>query len=303
MKYKSILKTLFIVAALAIMGYYFQKNWAAIRQHEWNFNIKLLILSAVLLWAAISAYIFVIYFIVKRLVGAKIKYIQMYRIINITNIGRYLPGKLWNVLGFFMYVGEYGIGKKQATLSILASEVAGKGGALFLGLFYFLFSSKFQDFLPAMIILLAACLIVMHPRILDKLINFGLKLIKKPPVKIEFAYRDMLLFFLMYIGVWLCYSLAFYVLVKSITPIDINFWRFSPILPMCWVVGYVMLFAPGGIGVREGMLTLTLSEYMSPEVALVIALAQRIWTLLVEGLNFGQAMMIKSDAKKIKNKL
>jgi hypothetical protein len=29
MKYKSILKTLFIVAALAIMGYYFQKNWAA----------------------------------------------------------------------------------------------------------------------------------------------------------------------------------------------------------------------------------------------------------------------------------
>ncbi len=154
-----------------------------------------------------------------------------------------------------------------------------------------------------MIILLAACLIVMHPRILDKLINFGLKLIKKPPVKIEFLYRDMLLFFLMYIGVWLCYSLAFYVLVKSITPIDINFWRFSPILPMCWVVGYVMLFAPGGIGVREGMLTLTLSEYMSPEVALVIALAQRIWTLLVEGLNFGQAMMIKSDAKKIKNKL
>jgi len=288
------------VAALAIMGYYFQKNWSAIQQHDWNFNIKFLILSAILLWAAISAYIYVIYFIVKRLSGVKIKYIQMYRIINITNIGRYLPGKLWNVLGFFMYVEEYGIGKKQATLSIMASEVAGKGGALFLGLFYFLFSSKFQNFLPVMIILLAACLTVMHPRILDKLVNYGLKLIKRQPVKIEFSYRDMLLFFLMYIGVWLTYSVAFYTLVKSITPVEINFLHFSPILPMCWVVGYVMLFAPGGIGVREGMLTLTLSEFMSPEVALVIAIAQRIWTLVVEGLLFTQSMMIKSDAKQSK---
>ena len=66
------------------------------------------------------------------------------------------------------------------------------------------------------------------------------------------------------------------------------------------VVGYIMLFAPGGIGVREGMLTLTLSEFMSPEVALVIAIAQRIWTLAVEGMNFAHGMLIKSDAKQNK---
>ncbi len=222
----------------------------------------------------------------------------MYRIINITNIGRYLPGKLWNMVGFYMYVGEYGLTKKQLTLSILASEVASKGGALFLGLFYFLFSSRFQNLLPLMIALLAACLIVMHPRVLEVLVNIGLKILKKQPIEISFSYGNMLIFFLMYIGVWLIYSLAFYCLVQSITSIEVNFIRFMPILPMCWVVGYIMLFAPGGIGVREGMLTLTLSEFMSPEIALAISLAQRVWTLIVEGLNFLHSMMIKPDTKR-----
>ncbi|MCP4583506.1 MAG: flippase-like domain-containing protein [candidate division Zixibacteria bacterium] len=298
MNIKTIFKSLFIVAALSIMGYYFQDNWASLQEYEWDIDIKLMLLSSILLWFAISGYIFVVNYILKKLTGVKIRFIQMYRIINITNIGRYLPGKLWNMVGFFMYVEEYGLTKKQITLSIMASEVAGKGGALFLGLFYFLFSTKFQNLLPLMIALLAACLIVMHPRVLEKIVNIGLKILKKQPVKISFSYGNMLVFFLIYIGVWLIYSLAFYTLVKSITPVEINFIHFMPILPMCWVVGYIMLFAPGGIGIREGMLTLTLSEFMSPEIALTIALAQRIWTLGVEGLNFLHSMMIKSDTMK-----
>jgi len=298
MKIKTILKTLFIVSALAVMGYYFQNNWASLKDYEWDIDIKLILLSSVIFWFAISGYIFVVNYILKTLTGVKIKFIQMYRIINITNIGRYLPGKLWNMVGFFMYVEEYGLTKKQITLSIIASEVAGKGGALFLGLFYFLFSTKFQNLLPLMIALLAACLIVMHPRVLEKIVNIGLKILKKQPVKISFSYANMLLFFVIYIGVWLIYSLAFYTLVKSITPIEINFIHFMPILPMCWVVGYIMLFAPGGIGIREGMLTLTLSEFMSPEIALTIALVQRLWTLAVEGLNFLHATMIKPDTKR-----
>ncbi|MCD6161389.1 MAG: hypothetical protein J7K40_03125 [candidate division Zixibacteria bacterium] len=296
---KTIINTLFIVSALFMMAYYLHSNWAVLKDYQWQFNIKLALLSICLLWIATSGSVYIIAHISRKLTGVNIKYFQMYRIISITSIGRYLPGKIWNILGFYYYISEYGIDKKKATLTIAASEVAGKGGALTLGLCYFLFSSKFQDYLPLMIILLIGCLAMMHPRILDLVINFGLRIIKKQSIEINFTYSNVLVFFLMYIVVWLLHSLAFYTLVSSIISLEsISFIHFSTILPLCWVVGYIALFAPGGIGVREGMLVLTLSEFLAPEIALTIAIIQRIWFIIVEGISFLTAYMIKSDAGK-----
>ena len=79
---------------------------------------------------------------------------------------------------------------------------------------------------------------------------------------------------------------------------SIGFIRFSTILPLCWVVGYIVLLAPGGLGVREGMLTLTLSEFLSPEIALTIAIIQRVWFILVEGFNFLTSFLIKPEKHK-----
>lgn len=210
----------------------------------------------------------------------------MFRAYNISNIGRYLPGKVWSIFGLFYFTGQYGINKKQTTLAIIANEVSYKGSGVLLGLCYFLFSSSFQNYLPLMIALLVACLVVIHPRILDKIINLALKLIKKQPIEIDFSYSTIFVFFLMYIIVWEIHSLAFYVLVNSITPLEsVNIFKFSTILPLCWVVGYIILLTPGGIGVREGMLVITLGEFLTPEVALVVAILQRIWFILVEGIN------------------
>lgn len=300
MKLNTLFKILFAVTALAFMGYYLYKNWSALQQHQWQFDIVLILLSMLVLWLAFLGIVLIFKLIFKKLTNVNIGYLLMFRAFNIANIGRYLPGKVWSIVGLFYLTGEYGISKKQTTLAIFANEVSYKGSGVLLGLCYFLFSSSFQNYLPLMLALLAICLVVIHPRILDKIINFALKLFKKQSITIDFSYSTIFMFFLMYIIVWEMHSLAFYVLVNSIAPLEsVNIIKFSTILPLCWVVGYIILFMPGGIGVREGMLVITLGEFLSPEVALVVAILQRIWFIIVEGINvlISFAIPVKTSTK------
>jgi hypothetical protein len=297
--FNGIIKTLLGATAIAFMVYYLFQNWGVLKNYQWHFNIWLLLLSMILLWIALASTVLIYQLIFKELAGAHIKYLQLFRIINITNIGRYLPGKLWSVVGLIFYTSEYGINKKQTTLAVITNEVAGKASGLILGILYFFFSDSLKGYLPAMIILLAGCLIVIHPWVLDKIINTGLRILKKQTIEIEFGYWSILKFVLIFIISWLLHSLAFYVLVNSMAPLpSVNLIKFATILPLCWVIGYIILLAPGGLGVREAMLVVMLGEFLPKEVALAIAVIQRLWFTAVEGINVLMALAIPAKTKK-----
>ncbi|HII15567.1 MAG TPA: hypothetical protein HA362_04610 [Nanoarchaeota archaeon] len=53
-----------------------------------------------------------------------------------------------------------------------------------------------------------------------------------------------------------------------------------------WVIGFVAVFAPGGLGVREGLMWAMLSGIMPQHIALVIAFAGRIWWTASEAVVF-----------------
>ncbi|NLI15593.1 MAG: flippase-like domain-containing protein [candidate division Zixibacteria bacterium] len=296
---KSTIKIVLGLAAIVFMSYYLIQNWNMLQDYQWHFNIWLLLLSIVILWIALLSTVYIYQLIFRELAGARLSLKQIFRIINITNIGRYLPGKLWSVVGLIVYTSEYGINKKQTTLAVITNEVAGKASGLILGLCYFFFSDSLKGYLPAMVILLIGCMIVIHPWVLDKIINTGLRLLKKETIEIKFGYWAILKFVLIFIISWLLHSLAFYALVNSMAPIgSVNLLKFATILPLCWVIGYVILLAPGGLGVREAMLVVMLGEFLPKEVALAIAIIQRIWFTVVEGFNVLLALAVSTKTDK-----
>jgi len=286
MKIKTALKISYMLLALAFMVYYLAKNWGNLVQYQQQFNIMYMLVAVGLLWLALASHVILMQLIFADLAGVKISFWKMFRIFNLANLGRYLPGKLWSVMGMYYFTGEYGVSKKNTTLAVIANEIGFKGAGLLLGVCYLLFSNSFQGYLPVLTLLLIASLMALHPGIIGRVINFVLKLLKKEQLEISFRYLTILKLFLYSILLWLIYSLAFYVLVRSITSIELrNPFKFAAILPLSWTIGYIALFAPGGFGVREGMLVLLLGEMLPPEIALAIAVVQRLWFLLVEGAN------------------
>jgi uncharacterized membrane protein YbhN (UPF0104 family) len=62
-------------------------------------------------------------------------------------------------------------------------------------------------------------------------------------------------------------------LPSSALPSLIGAWSFSA------TVGLVSLFAPYGLGVKEGILTLLLSMYMPTGTAAAVAILSRVWSI------------------------
>ncbi len=89
-----------------------------------------------------------------------------------------------------------------------------------------------------------------------------------------------------YVGYWLLHGLAFAALVASLVPLR---WAEVPTMigafAGSFVVGYLVLFAPAGLGIREGALATLLSSHWSGRTALVTSIVSRVWIIVGEVLS------------------
>ena len=67
---------------------------------------------------------------------------------------------------------------------------------------------------------------------------------------------------------------------------------------LAWVIGFLSFLTPGGLGVREGLLSLLLSSYMPAPQATLIALICRVWMLSAEIVLAGVAFVLNRHLKK-----
>jgi len=80
---------------------------------------------------------------------------------------------------------------------------------------------------------------------------------------------------------WVLQGLAFWILVRSLG-LDLDAMAGLPAYPAAYVLGYLAIFAPAGVGVREGVLTACLQPALGRNAALIVALVARLWTTTME---------------------
>ena len=95
---------------------------------------------------------------------------------------------------------------------------------------------------------------------------------------------------------WIYQGAAFCLFVRSFTPVQ---WTDAGILTTCfafaWIVGFLSFLTPGGLGVREGLLTLLFANDMSISHATRVALLCRVWMLSAEIVFAGIAYTWRAD--------
>ena len=112
--------------------------------------------------------------------------------------------------------------------------------------------------------------------------------------------KSIVLSSLLVIICWLFWSVGFYFLALSMgfneTSFDIGF-----LFPLGSVAGILVLIAPGGIGVREGVLAAGLIYFkFSNEEAIALSSMSRLWFLCGEVVMFLIALCIQLCLKNIK---
>ncbi|MEI6741110.1 MAG: lysylphosphatidylglycerol synthase domain-containing protein [Gemmatimonadaceae bacterium] len=221
--------------------------------------------------------------------GSDLRFLPAVRIWTIANLGRYLPGKVWSVGALGLLASREGVsGPAAAGAAILGTLLnigAGFGvlalsGARVLGVF--------RPWLQSVALAVSVAFLVgtaLLPTVLPLFLRRFAAWRGQPTITQQLPARTLWLATGINMLSWLCYGLAFAALARGVTPqVAAQPALFVVVWTASYLSGYLVLLVPGGIGVREvvmsgGLVALGLAH---PADATLLALASRLWLTVWE---------------------
>lgn len=259
-------------------------NWGELSTYQWSPNYLALVGSLSLLLANAFLYAYLWREIVRQF-GTSLEFRKAFRIVFLSQLGHYLPGKVWNLFGVIYLGSKEGVPKliSGASLGLQLLWQILTGVIVFLLSLPFWGRSQPLAGLYPSLLLLPLGAILLHPALMRWGLGFLLRAMGEEPQGLDWGYRDTLSQLLLWLLFWFINGIAYYLLINSLTPSPLS------LLPMvvgaftiAWVVGFLALFAPAGLGVVEGTLTFLLGFYFSIPVATVVALITRLIRTMAE---------------------
>ncbi|MCJ7457733.1 MAG: flippase-like domain-containing protein [candidate division Zixibacteria bacterium] len=279
---KVFLKFFIVAVILFFFIRYVYENWRVVSLYQWQFKYGLLAVSFGLVFLNFLFFIQIWRSLLQKL-SSKLPFKKAFKIWFYSNLGKYVPGKIWSVMGMVYMCEKEGIPKAATLSSAILNQLLNIIGGLILVLI--LSGTKFLSgmsklyYLPLILVFV----ISLYPRVMEKILNWGLKKLKKEPVKINLNFKENLFFTLLFMLAWGVYGVAFNIFIMSLTDSPLSNWPFlTSIFAFSYIIGFLSIFVPGGLGVREGILVYYLSSYFPLPVATLIALLSRLWMTAVE---------------------
>lgn len=291
---RNILATAVIIIIFVFLLRNLILNWTKIPFEELHVNVVLLIISFCML---------VLHFVfyskswqkIMYALGAPITFTQSIWMIATTQIGKYLPGKVWYMVGR-VYVGKKASieGKSLALSMVLETGLLHVTGGIVFLLTTLIAGNYKISWLIISILLISLAIIMLHPRILGRVANFFLKILRKPQVQLTLTYGQIIQISVYFFGLWISQVIGFYLLVSAIYPIPpFYILNLASAYTLAWITGSVAFFAPGGLGVREGVMTLLLSPILPVPLAIAISFITRVWISIFEAVVFFAGLIIQ----------
>jgi uncharacterized membrane protein YbhN (UPF0104 family) len=270
-----------IAIAVLILGFLLRTlylDWEEIVAYDWNLDYLALVFALSLMLCTTVIYAHLWKLIVQGL-GMPLSFRKSYRIFYLSQLGRYIPGKVWSILGLVYLSEKEGVSKvisgASVILQLLLQVVSGI--MVFAVTLPFWWNLESMAGLYVLLIFLPLGLILLHPAFVTRGVNLALRLTGQSKIELTWGYRYLLGQLGLWGVFWLINGVAYYFLIRSIGPAPLpQFLVLAGIFAISWVVGFLSLVTPSGLGVMEGALVLLLSFYFPTHVATIIAL----WTRL-----------------------
>jgi hypothetical protein len=216
-------------------------------------------------------------------------YLQAARVWFVSNLARFIPGMVWQLLGVAALAQEHDVSPVAATAAVLLQQVVliFTGVAVAAAWAPALLARWAYGIHPGEMLALAAgamvLLVILLPRVMPlvaRMVTWAVRrTVTWPPVPTgQFAWYVAGLCL-----PWVTYGVAFWLFGRGLLGAQ------APVFTLAiggfvasYVAGLIVVFAPSGLVVREAALVAALAPSMGGGPALVLALASRLWLLAVE---------------------
>lgn len=240
------------------------------------------------------------FFCYRRGSGTSIAFRSGWTFFQLSQLGRYLPGRVGQFVWMLSFSRRFGIEKTSAVLAtcLQLAFQCGLGVIVGVAVLWDANISPLHTFwghleMVRKGIRLGGTVIVV--------LGVGAFLYRRriaaavPHLKKLFRAMFLVRLIGLYILLWGLLGIAFFLFIRGFSPVSTSqLFRVTGIYAIAWSLGFLSVVTPSGLGVREGVLSLLLTSVLPPATATWVALLSRLWTLsaelLIGGVAFGLSL-------------
>jgi hypothetical protein len=254
---------------LIFLGLYIYRHARELASYEFSLDAASLALASVLILFVNFLTPLTWGLILSSCLQTRLSWRESLRVWYLSQVSKYLPGSVWNYVSRVFLCGQKGISAPRSILSMILEIVL----ILLAQAVVFLLSLPFwlegHESVLWVLLILPLALIILQPRIFNGLLGWvahksGLR---DPPL-VDLRPGNVGSLLAIYTFGALVVGVAFFFFVNSLVALPLQrLPALAGIVNLSFIAGFLAPFAPYGLGVREGLLTLLLSQYVPAPLA------------------------------------
>ena len=198
-------------------------------------------------------------------------------------LGKYLPGGVWPVLGRGELARRGGVGRSVAYASVGLSLATLYLAAAMTALVFLPFSLAGGGHIGAellLLLLLPFGLLALHPRVIQPFLRLARRATKRELEVPVPPWRDTVGVVARYIPAWVFVAAATWCVARAIDP-DAPVSRIAFAAVLSWIAGFAAVPVPAGAGVREAVFIA--ASGLDPSLGATVAIASRVLFIIADG--------------------
>jgi glycosyltransferase 2 family protein len=271
-----------LVGFLGALGWSLGSQWASVRPLLGQLSVRSLAAALAAVLAGILA-TFLCWRAVLADLGGRLPVVAGARVFFLGQLGKYLPGSVWPVIAQMELGRDYGVPERAsgAAVGAFLLVVVGTGLAVAAVTAPLLGPDALHSYWWLLAVLPVA-LVAVAPPVLNWLLGVALRLVRRPPLPVPLSIGGVLRAAGWALVSWLAYGAQIWMLAAQFgAPAGLPLiLRATGAFAAAWCVGFLLVVAPAGAGVREAALVLLLGGVLARPEATVVAVASRLLFVL-----------------------
>ena len=264
-----------VVLAVGIGGYKISGEWHDVRHSLGQIGVLACFEALLALLVAQFANMMVWKGLLAGL-GSPLRFPVAGRILLIGQLGKYIPGSLWPILTQM----ELGAAAKVPRARSASASVLSMLLSLFVGLVIAMvtvpFAAVHSDDYLWVFVLLPVIAVCFHPKVLNPLLNKLFKLARRAPLDTPVTGRVLARALAWQFIAWIFQGLQIWILAEKFNaPVGKTALIALGGYAFAWCVGFVIVLAPAGAGIRDVLLIAALGPVIGTGPATAVALVSR----------------------------
>lgn len=258
------------------------------------------VLVALLVSLVFLTLTFVAWRVILHDLGARISWGGATVVYGVGQLGKYVPGGVWNIVAGAELGTNHRVPRRATVVSLAVASVLTLVTGFAVGTLSFLFAPRLAQDWWWVALVLSPIVLCLFPPVMNRLIALGMRLLRREELPSAMSYRGLGGATGVTLAAWVASGVQLWIIAVGMG-MDAEWSTLLVCIgasALGWAVGYVAVFAPAGVGVREVIVLVALGGLLPEGSVLAAVVLSRVLTILADVAFAGIGFWVAGAARR-----